>query len=30
VAGQALWPELEALVNYSMGELLKNNLIDDD
>ena len=30
VADKKLWPTLEALVNHSIGELLKNNLIDDD
>ena len=30
VAGKEQWLKLEALVNHSMNELLKNNLIDDD
>ena len=30
VAGRKLWPALEALVHHSIGELLKNDLIDDD
>ena len=30
VAGKEQWPKLEALVNHSTNELIKNNLIDDD
>ena len=30
VAGKEQWLKLEALVNHSVNELLKNNLIDDD
>lgn len=30
VAGKEQWPKLEMLVNHSLEELLKNNLIDDD
>jgi protein YibB len=30
VADKKLWPLLEGLVNHSIEELLKNNLIDDD
>ena len=30
VAGTEMWPKLEALVHHSIGELLKNDLIDDD
>ena len=30
VAGKDMWIKLEMLVNHSMNELLKNNLIDDD
>ena len=30
VAGKQMWPKLESLVDHSLKELLKNDLIDDD
>ena len=30
VAGKDMWPVLEQLVHHNVGELIKNNLIDDD
>lgn len=30
VANKTNWPNLEALVNHNLNELIKNNLIDDD
>jgi protein YibB len=30
VAGKTVWPKLEYLVHFSIDELAKNNLIDDD
>jgi len=30
VAGKEMWPVLEQLVHHNVGELIKNNLIDDD
>jgi len=30
VASKKMWPALESLVHHSVGELLKNDLIDDD
>ena len=30
VAGVEMWHTLEKLINHSINELMKNNLIDDD
>jgi protein YibB len=30
VAGKEMWPTLEKLINHSINELMKENLIDDD
>lgn len=30
VSSKHMWPQLEMLVNHSLNELLKNNLVDDD